>query len=73
MLVNFDTSKFTALQWIFFILATFLQPIVMLNMLISIMGDTYSRVKNQYVAYDYQEKAKLVYETERLMFWKGNN
>lgn len=43
-LISFDPSKFTLLEWIFFTLAIFFEPIVLLNLLISIMGDTYSRV-----------------------------
>lgn len=40
----FTEGKGTALCFLFFILATFITQVTMLNMLISIMGDTFSRV-----------------------------
>jgi hypothetical protein len=41
---NFGSNPSSSLLWILFILATFITQITMLNMLIAIMGDTYSRV-----------------------------
>lgn len=41
---NFQDSPNTALCFIFFIMATFITQITMLNMLIAIMGDTFERV-----------------------------
>lgn len=37
-------SDFKDLEWVYFILATFLTQIVFLNMLIAIMGDTFDRL-----------------------------
>ena len=34
--------------WIFFILASFMSTVVVLNMVIAIMNDTYSRVSDNY-------------------------
>ena len=41
---NFGAGSQMSLCWIFFILATFFSLILMLNMLIAIMGDTFERV-----------------------------
>ena len=35
--------------WLFFILATFMSTVVVLNMVIAIMNDTYSNVADNYV------------------------
>ena len=53
ILGEFDTDNYTDtdyLPWIFFVAATFLSQVLIFNMLIAIMGDTYARVsemKNQ--------------------------
>jgi len=49
---DFDTDRYTAHPaakwiWIYFFLATLLTQVMFLNMLIAIMGDTFSRVNNQ--------------------------
>ena len=41
---NFDEGHQMALIYIFFSLSTFFSIILMLNMLIAIMGDTYERI-----------------------------
>lgn len=41
---EFASHSHSKLMWVFFLLATFLTQITFLNMLIAIMGDTYSRV-----------------------------
>ena len=42
-------------------------PLVMLNMLIAIMGDTYDRVKEDQARRDYHELAQLLYKYEVIM------
>lgn len=38
---DFETEDYSAFEWIVFILASLFIPLVMFNMLIAIMGDTY--------------------------------
>jgi len=40
----------------------------MLNLLIAIMGDTYDRVQSNQTVADCKELAKIILETEALMF-----
>lgn len=41
---DFDTDDYNFIDWLVFILATLINPIIMLNLLIALMSDTYSRV-----------------------------
>mmetsp|Transcript_27211 Transcript_27211/g.5021 ORF Transcript_27211/g.5021 Transcript_27211/m.5021 type:complete len:92 (-) Transcript_27211:1100-1375(-) len=41
---DFDPDYSTPLQWFIFLLGTITGPLVLLNLLIAIMGDTYDRV-----------------------------
>jgi hypothetical protein len=42
----------------------------MLNLLISIMSDTYSKVQETNDIANYQELTEMIIEIEKLMFWK---
>lgn len=64
MLGGFDTEDNTISDWLLFIIATFLMPLVMLNMLIAIMSDTYSRVMSELVPSDYMELNEMILEQE---------
>ena len=67
---DFDVDGNTDIEWIFFFFATFLIPLVLMNLLISIMGDTFGRVLEGKVPADYKEKVGLVLEFENLLFWR---
>lgn len=45
---NFEDNKYNKMIWTMFILATFFSNILFLNMIIAIMGDTYSRVSGDW-------------------------
>ena len=68
LLGEFDTSTFNpdtiVASWFFFIVATVLLIIVMLNLLISIISNTYSRVSSQSNEMMYGEFARLIYENQ---------
>lgn len=66
---EFDTSDFTAIDWVIFITATIINPIVMLNLLIAIMSDTYGRVQSTNVITDRKELLKMIFEIEMLYYW----
>ena len=48
-IANYNQSHLGAMCWLFFILASFMSTVVVLNMVIAIMNDTYSRVSENYV------------------------
>ena len=65
-------DDYGAVEWIFFLLSTVLMPLVMMNLLIAIISDTFERVYTSKVPSDYKEKTALILEVENLMFWRRN-
>ena len=59
---DFDTDDYNNLQVALFIIAAIFIPLIMLNMLIAIMSDTYDRVKEDQSKRDYHELAGLLFE-----------
>ena len=57
------------LQLMFYV-AALINPIILLNLLISIMGNTFSRVDDSREVSNYKELASMVLEAEQLMYWK---
>jgi hypothetical protein len=51
-------------------LSTFFITLVMMNLLIAIMSDTYDRVINDITATDGWELNQMILELESLLFWK---
>ena len=41
---DFNTDDFTVVEWLVFVGASLFIPLVLFNLLIAIMGDTYSRI-----------------------------
>ena len=58
------------IAWILFIVISIINPILMLNLLISIMGDTYGRVKESSIVADSRELASMILEIESIMIWR---
>ena len=57
------------MDWIFFILATLINPIIMLNLLIALMSDTYEKVQSTNIIADRKELLTMILEIENLAFW----
>jgi hypothetical protein len=71
---DFNAEYTEIFDWIIFFIATMINPIIMLNLLISIMGDTYSKVQESNDIANFQELTEMIIEVEKLMFWKkGEN
>jgi hypothetical protein len=56
--------------WIVFIVSSFFITLIMMNLLIAIMSDTYDRVMNDITATDGWELNQMILEQESIMFWK---
>ena len=54
----------------FFVVATIINPLVMLNLLIAVMSDTYDRVRDGLQVTDHREMAQLIIEIETLLVWR---
>ena len=73
---QFDSSDLENENWYMwglFLFALFLNPLVMMNLLIATMGDTYSRVQSNIVISNYKEIASLVLEACTLLIWKRSS
>lgn len=67
---NFDNSGYTELQYLSFTLASLINVVLMLNLLISILGDSFESFQKSAQALDFKEMLDVVIEFESLMFWK---
>mmetsp|Transcript_33818 Transcript_33818/g.32924 ORF Transcript_33818/g.32924 Transcript_33818/m.32924 type:complete len:191 (+) Transcript_33818:1407-1979(+) len=56
------------LSWVYFFLATFLLNIMMLNLLISIISDTFARIKAQYDVIMYMDMLNVINEN-KFLYW----
>jgi len=53
-------EEYSALRFFFFICFTFFIPLLMMNLLIAIMSDSYERVQSNAVAADFRSRALLI-------------
>jgi len=60
-------SKNVALVVTFFLLATLFQTVVMFNLLISIISETFGRVQAEAISCQYQEMANIIAESDYLI------
>lgn len=60
----FDTEDFDFLEWVVFFAATMGNTIIMLNLLICILFETYDRVKQNLIKNDRKELAQIIFEGE---------
>ncbi len=58
------------IEFILLTLALLINPIIMLNLLISILGDTFDRVQSTKVIADMKELCDMVIELESLLYWR---
>ncbi|OMJ92789.1 hypothetical protein SteCoe_4425 [Stentor coeruleus] len=59
-------------EWLCFVISSMINFLVMVNLLISIIGDTYDKVQSFRDIADRKEMAEMVLEIEYLMIWKRN-
>jgi WD40 repeat protein len=65
---NFSTDNYGAFEWVVFFFASVINPLIMLNLLISIMGDTFGRVQEGQEIADMIELTEMVLEGEYILF-----
>mmetsp|Transcript_22437 Transcript_22437/g.19368 ORF Transcript_22437/g.19368 Transcript_22437/m.19368 type:complete len:258 (-) Transcript_22437:344-1117(-) len=63
MFSSFNTAILNDSQIIYFIIITMILSVVLLNMLIAIMGDTFGRVQSKALLTDSQERVSLILES----------
>jgi WD40 repeat protein len=65
-----DANKENPATYIYFMMASVINVIIMLNLLISILGDSFDSFQMDAMQIDFLEQAELILEIESLMFWK---
>ena len=69
---SFNTSGYPYFMYLMFFLNSLLNPIIMLNLLISIMSDTFNIVNQGFIIADNKELASMILEGELFYFWHRN-
>jgi hypothetical protein len=69
---EFDTSAFGILEWCIFSVAALTNIIIMLNLLVSILGDAFEETQMSAGENDLFQMLELVREYESMMFWRRN-
>lgn len=64
---NYDTDKLDLSATLILVFILFLISIVLLNMLIAIMGDSYDKVQDRKILTDSQERVEMILESTVLM------
>ena len=60
-------------EWVVFIIATVTNPLILMNMIIALLGNTFTMVKDQAGAADMKELAGMIIEFESMLFWRRRN
>jgi hypothetical protein len=69
---TFDPKEYNNSQWIVFLFASIINCIIMLNLLVSILGDAYAKVQETVIESDYSQMLDAILELEKLMVWNRN-
>lgn len=64
------SDNFSYFKFVIATIVIIINPIIMLNLLISIIGDSFERVQSTRVVADMKELCQMVIEVERLLFWR---
>jgi hypothetical protein len=64
---DFDDSGNGTLAWVIFIVSTLINCVVMLNLLIAIVSETFAIVVNEKIENSYREKASIIHENYFLL------
>ena len=67
---NFINSDKADLNFLYFMFTSVINVIIILNLLISILGDSYERFQTEAVEIGNLEMVELILEIETLMFWR---
>lgn len=60
----------SAFNWLIIVAATLVNPLVLMNMIIALLGKTYSIVKENALVAELREITEMIVETESLLVWK---
>lgn len=69
---NYPDEQYNFIEFFVVTCALIINPIIMLNLLISIISDTYERIMTDMVSADAKELIDMIIEVENLLFTKRN-
>ncbi|OMJ93081.1 hypothetical protein SteCoe_4025 [Stentor coeruleus] len=69
---NVNHNSVFNIRYLIFFAASVINVIIMLNLLISILGDSFDRFQVSATESDYMEMTDCIYEIECIMFWNRN-
>ena len=64
---DFDSSSNGKISWTIFLIASILNCVVMLNLLVAVVSETFAEVLEQKDENSYQEKASIIAENIHLL------
>ena len=67
---NFDDEKVFSYQYSCYIIASLVNSVLILNLLISILGDSFDKFKLEANEIDFSERIQFIMDIESLFFWK---
>ena len=67
---DFKTTDYDIARYVLWLMCSIFLSLIMINMLIAIMSDTYEKIVNAQETSDGQELLDIIYGVENLMFWK---
>ena len=67
---EFDTTEFLYLEWVIFMCACVVNVVIMLNLLVSILGDAFEKTQMSIRENDLHLQIVAILEYERLLFWR---
>lgn len=67
---DFSTNFTSYFDWGIFMVATMINPLIMLNLLIAIMSDTATYVDSVDDIFGWRELTQMILDMEKVMFWK---
>ncbi|OMJ83829.1 hypothetical protein SteCoe_15127 [Stentor coeruleus] len=70
---GFNTNEFGDFMYFVFFVATLIGPIILLNLLITIMSNTYQKLKNQILSSECKEIAQIIREAESVYYLFNKN
>ncbi|CAG9329646.1 unnamed protein product [Blepharisma stoltei] len=69
---DYDTSDYGKYYWLYFFAYTIINPLIMLNLIINLMGNTFDKVQEGKVIADSLELIEMLIEGETLLIWRRN-
>jgi len=65
MLGDWDTEGYDGFQWLYFLLGSFFGMLILLNLLIALMTETYIRIQQEAESHSFKEWAQWIYDIDK--------